>query len=611
MNREEIFREVFKSISFPFEALDLELLSKAITNNQQPSSHIAIPLMGDEDKQDAFKGAFRGLFANIEPPEKILSILKNSQILNHKGNLSDTEIKCMMEVCPNPFKVYEQSGLFVYEEGSYWPIAYNTLICQLKNVVYLFKVLIEERKKELPAESVQPIILSEYPRNLPTSIHYAFASLGSWLGGAANFQFSSYYATKPQIDNPQTNIKYAQMMGYTAYEGKMLTDSGMMCIPARLMLPLIEMQGSKECFGSISINEINIANLPNQSTLDEIIKLDPQYPGIILDKNYRTPFFARKLTNYAIYGAKETLRDHYTEFYENNIKSDLVRCKHYCYPIIDVSSILEMEDIVSQIPSRGSGEIFYRGQNKCYMIQRNSKVRELLFGDSNITEPSLITSACRWNYDYDDLHFKLKYFFGQEYLYAHKQSELEFQDKNTLWNKISIDPLCEYDYAIMALAQHYGLPTHGLDITTDLNVATWFATNVFRNDSGRSSYSKMTQWSEDKKDWPVVFVFQPITHTIMPSLHDCSELTKLGVKALRPERQSAKLFLGGHSDHQNRLAEALVCVFRLSPEIYKTNLDFDYLFPNPQEDNAYQDILNLCDDVSFGDSVKQYINRFY
>jgi hypothetical protein len=165
----------------------------------------------------------------------------------------------------------------------------------------------------------------------------------------------------------------------------------------------------------------------------------------------------------------------------------------------------------------------------------------------------------------------------------------------------------------MALSQHYGLPSHGLDVTTSEDVAVWFATNRYskESNSGISSYDKMlsSNWADDPNRWPVVFACQTVTNSIEPSLQNCEELEEFGIKAARPERQQAKFFHGGHSDHQNRLAEAVVCVFRLRPNDYETKSTFASLFPSPEEDSAYKLMLNFAEQHQ--ETWGRYINRFH
>jgi hypothetical protein len=69
-----------------------------------------------------------------------------------------------------------------------------------------------------------------------------------------------------------------------------------------------------------------------------------------------------------------------------------------------------MNRIVSCIPARGEGKLFFRGQSSLYLLERPSKIKQLLFGDSCSDEPSLPTTAGRKSFDYDSLHFALSYF---------------------------------------------------------------------------------------------------------------------------------------------------------------------------------------------------------
>jgi hypothetical protein len=167
----------------------------------------------------------------------------------------------------------------------------------------------------------------------------------------------------------------------------------------------------------------------------------------------------------------------------------------------------------------------------------------------------------------------------------------------------------------MALAQHYGFPSHGLDITDSDDVALWFATNRYHRDevSRRASYQKLKvqDWPSDPTKWPVIVAGQCVTHSIQQSIHDCHELAEFGFEARRPIVQKAHFFQGGHSDHQNRLAEAVVCVFRLAPGDYATEASFDSLFPPPSEDPAYQTMLDFATSPEFGFIWGKYVNNFH
>jgi hypothetical protein len=115
----------------------------------------------------------------------------------------------------------------------------------------------------------------------------------------------------------------------------------------------------------------------------------------------------------------------------------------------------------------------------------------------------------------------------------------------------------------MALAQHYGIPTHGFDVTTNLDVATWFACNKFASLSdGKSTYRQLdpSSWPNDREKWPAVIVGQVVTHSLGMSLQSCEELGQFGIHALRPQRQHGLFFmvatLTTRTEWPNRLYES-------------------------------------------------------
>lgn len=224
----------------------------------------------------------------------------------------------------------------------------------------------------------------------------------------------------------------------------------------------------------------------------------------------------------------------------------------------------------------------------------------------------MITAASREaGYDYDKVHFALKTFLEQEVL---RRTDAGESEPLEMWRRDAVDPMCRLDSAVLALAQHYGIPSHGLDVTTSEDVAVWFATNRFsRADAGLSRYValKPGDWPRERDKWPVVIACQMVTQSIEQSLHDCETLEQFGFDARRPHAQSAQFFQGRHSDHQNRLAEAVVCIFRLAPGLYPTHSTFESLFPSPEDDPAYRIMLRFAGSPLFGPEWGRLVNRFH
>jgi hypothetical protein len=621
MHEMDVFQEVYADLRFPLVAADLEKLRHALRQDHQigQKGHFAVRLSGTpKERRAALVSSLRGLFSRIEVPPAMINLIANSGTMRRAG-LSES-VRCFAAKRP-VVAVFEHSDMLVWEEESFWPVAFSTLLLQFTNVMAFHQKLIEVRiaaiekelnDTELPTENVEGVV-SEFPRQLPTHFLYAMASLGAWLGGAINVQYFGYYAAIRQIYHSDLNIMYAKRIGFSDSDAEALASSGMVAIPATLLAPLVEAQGSKIVFGSIQLDEFNPANMPSLAFMETMNPEDKRsLPGFVIDKFYRAPFLARVPNGYGFYGLKNVLRDHYADFYASLPPHSLLRCKHYCVPIVEIASKEELSSHLAKIPLRSKYGLFFRGQRRLYPLQRHETVRKLLYGESCSKEPSLVTAASREaGYDYDFVHYGLKAFLEEDVLRRADEGESGLFEK---WRNEVINPMCSLDYAVVALAQHYGIPSHGLDVTTNLDVALWFATNRYsRDDSGVATYTMLRadDWPTDPEEWPVVIVCQMVTQSIEQSLHGCQELAPFGFDAQRPRVQHARFFQGGHSDHQNRLAEAVVCFFRLSPKAYDTQVTFDALFPLPEHDPAYRVMLRFASSPVFGPECGRFVNRFH
>lgn len=615
MQRDNVFLEVFGHVKFPKLAVDLERLEQAVHKKARAGSHLHVPLAAPAAKRSALLAAWRGLLRQVDdvPIEIaiVASMLPPGQAQTSALSLIGTK---------GNFAITEQGDSLYWGEDSPWPAAYSSLVSQLVAITQLHSMLVSQRMQgtgdALNHQGFDASFMStvsEYPRQMPTEIQYAMASLGAWLGGAMNIQYLSYYATIRQITHKRLNVTYAMRMNYSEQDANVLHGGGVALIPMNLYADVVLAQENATVFGSIPIDEFNGANLPSEEITRELPIADPlsKFPGLMLDKHYRAAFWARKLGKLALFGARDVLRDHYTDFYKSLSAESLVRCKHYCAPVVRVHSIDELRALVASIPLRGQGGIFFRGQGKLHLLTRGTEVQEVLFGGSCAREPSLVTAATReTDYTYDAVHFALRLFLEQKVLL---RDRLLAESRLKEWQEMVRSPACQLDRAIMALAQHYGIPTHGLDITRSPDVAAWFATNRYSKLNGLARYDAIAPdaWPSSEEDWPVVIACQAVTHSTQGSLHDCEELDYFGFGAKRPTAQSALLFQGGHSDHVNRLAETVVCVFKLAPAVYETGQSFQGLFPAPGEDAAYRVMLDFAASAQFGPLWKRFINRFH
>jgi hypothetical protein len=156
----------------------------------------------------------------------------------------------------------------------------------------------------------------------------------------------------------------------------------------------------------------------------------------------------------------------------------------------------------------------------------------------------------------------------------------------------------------MAIAQHYGIPTHGLDTTDKLEIALWFAQHeqfsFVKNGREYQWYRRKVADGKLLDDLPVVYI-------LLTDLNLKRQLTnivrKLGIRALRPMIQRAYLHYGGWGLHTNACAEDTVAAIFLHPEAsWPPFYSVESMFPNRRLDQLYNVLLKLreeCHDSSF------------
>ena len=309
------------------------------------------------------------------------------------------------------------------------------------------------------------------------------------------------------------------------------------------------------------------------------------------------------------YGRTTDLPLSYDDLSERFIKLKKSRSLGVCcagrvrIPRILIETYEELLDLIQVIKKvldeageKGKG-IFFRGQTKHYSIRRHPSVCEFLYGTQSEDEVSLCTAASRAGFDYD--HFASEFQLQlQSMLYSNEETAaFEAPDNNWLAQPIYRCPFnhpriaqqylkwlssyldSSWDVVVMGLAQHYGIPTHGLDITSDLDTAIWFAK---RQSQHRVSAINLSHG--------VLYIIATDTHL----LHQLDSIADLGFEALRPRRQKAYLHYGGWGLHSNLCAEEVVAVVQLGENIEPLNeKSFSFLFPPPDEDLFYGNLRRL------------------
>lgn len=467
-----------------------------------------------------------------------------------------------------------------------------------------------DRLKELSFDSVTFIALSErhWPRPLQTYVVLQGQAMAGGHGGPARIAES---LLRGRLARDLENLNGFTAINFTPDEARDLAKGGLIALLAsEIAVPGVPPPAD---FGTTPLNEINIANPPNPDGT----AFDETHPGFVIDREYNSWFFAPSpvAPNKALYGANNELRrDHFEPLHQKLPIAGSLRAKHYTIPVVDVRSPNELaavraalDEAVERLkPTRhvpAEARVWFRGQTRGYLLGRSEVVCRYLYGLPSVDEPSLPGAAPRRGWNYLKIHSFLSVMLqGLIYRRAAASGE-DFQSTHQKWLEFVSVPAA-WDLAVMLLAQHYGVPTHGIDITEDLDVALWFATNRFTPlSAGTATYRSLTQdaWPEGPEEWPVIYVILPVTHSLKNSIRDVDALSPFKIDALRPRRQAAAFFMGAHGLHRNRLAEALVCVLRLAPGAWNTQVDYTSLFPSEKEDESYAWMLDLKERYATGD----------
>lgn len=192
-----------------------------------------------------------------------------------------------------------------------------------------------------------------------------------------------------------------------------------------------------------------------------------------------------------------------------------------------------------------------RGQTREHLIERDQATLSVLYGDGHAIEPSLLPSAERAGVDFDCVMAEwltLLDFFLLGNCQGEERTRMErFAQTN---DRLGLG---------MAMAQHYGLPSVGLDVTAAIDVALFFALTEFVFDAEAGGY--VTQ-GVDAGASPVLYVFMAPDRFAFA--HDMLSVSDI-VAAPRPERQAAYFMHTGWGLAKNQNARYLLAAIYLDP----------------------------------------------
>lgn len=331
--------------------------------------------------------------------------------------------------------------------------------------------------------------------------------------------------------------------------------------------------------------------------------------GYFIDTYYGRIFEAKYLESISLYGHAESMQ-HYVSVRELMVIEEF-RVPYRKIPVFEVDDILSIQQVIKELEKANPKyRVLLRGQTKPYFLERNERDNKLLYGEKSIKEPSFLPSHLRNNFDEFFLECMwqgqaaiLLNDIGYDYSGRLEKEKLQEYWKYVSWMRNS--PI--FTLFSLGIAQHYGLPSVGLDLSDDLEVASWFATNAISiNGSGLAEASQI---EINEYYNPTVFVFRCPQDAVFGYREVCPRIFPEG----RPDRQKAWFGHVGWGAASNQLGSYLMCGFRLTKN-YFANLSYDLtsnLFPSISEDPILEYFMKMRNQAKYEGEAKRALEKVY
>ena len=291
-------------------------------------------------------------------------------------------------------------------------------------------------------------------------------------------------------------------------------------------------------------------------------------------------------------------------FYKNGLTRypeiiDELRVPYRRIPIFKVKDLNDIKLFTDVMKDKNPDNIIlFRGQNKLYLIDRPKEEKDWLYGDENVKEPSFLPSFLRPN---------------QKFAYTtlcsswHQLASILLNDLNHDNNDV-IPPYLrsmeEFHTFALWIAQHYGLPSVGIDLTDNLETALWFAINYLKVGSGTTTCEVI---GEEAKD-ATIYVFRCDKRAIFKYNFGLEKFAGNH----RPLAQNAWFHHGGWGLARNQIALQLMCGFRVN-QSWNETLPSNYyntLFPS-RDDDYFLDFLIKMQAWFEGSKVGELLKGLY
>jgi hypothetical protein len=307
----------------------------------------------------------------------------------------------------------------------------------------------------------------------------------------------------------------------------------------------------------------------------------------------------------AIYGKTEDLP---STPIDKLSSGEFLRVPYRRIPVIDIHSTDELLEFANCVVSKTSGvRGVWRGQYQQYELQRSAEERTRLYGDTSAVEPSLLPSASRSNGYFPDW-FETWSALLDLFLDQHVQdlSAQNFSHRGEFANSTERFR-CSYAYRQwgFATAQHYGIPSVGLDVTHEISVALFFALHQFSTDPATGAMSMRRATDNDN---PVIYGLGGMEEH---DLLDDEKLSPPWLQCSRPKAQMARFFATGWGEAANKAADRIYAALRLvGHTAWRSPYDAREIFPSSRED-VFLDFLMKSRSRYSNSQIEELLRRVY
>lgn len=328
---------------------------------------------------------------------------------------------------------------------------------------------------------------------------------------------------------------------------------------------------------------LNIERFRNEcSPFSRIGPGTPVLDGCILvDSYYGQAFDFQIREESAVYGATQELPAYLSDKHADR---GFLRVPYRRIPRFWVHNRHELEAILALARHYHPGaEVLLRGQSREYYLGRSEATLAALYGDPHALEPSLPASAVRRGKPLESVFVEwcglLRYFLAelwdQHYSKCSKEIAEGFESETA-----RLESSFDLQLLALSLAQHYGLPSAGLDVTDDLDVALFFALAEFRGIAGRDRYQQCNTRKASREEGVIyAFVASDRSHL------NYEEYRPKGLPRGRPDRQRARFLHTGWGLNTNACARDICMALYLDPKgDFRKMPSVENMFPDAEED---------------------------